>query len=355
MTNISDEAVADMRTRRGTCFCPDEGFPDEASMERRRVSAKSVLTSRSCVSSRMRCEIERIDSCGGESFSSDLSSPSSPFACPSAPSSLTSIRSKTPTVTKIIRHDLRSTRLSPRTMYPTPLPGLPGGGHPRSSDTRFASETAATRLGCVTTMYGLLLLSVSLPAWLELASSSSASSMNWGVCVDFPLPVVPLRTVTGFSRTDLSMSPRSAWTGSLLRASANASRFFASKVSGERRFGPPASRRAAAAACRFRYAALTASRGSTSSSSSSPSLASSPPSSSVPFSSGGKNVTYTTDPSSRPDRSSVSCRSRTVLPRATNALAGTFLSLSFDLDCFSRSFTAVERGTTTTRLVPMRN
>mmetsp|Transcript_36210 Transcript_36210/g.81390 ORF Transcript_36210/g.81390 Transcript_36210/m.81390 type:complete len:327 (+) Transcript_36210:1009-1989(+) len=326
-----------MSTRRGTWRFRPDGEEDEASMERRRVRAKSVLTSRSCVSSRIRWEIVWIVSGGGVSSSSD---PSMSCVCPPAPPSppsFTSMRSSTPIVTKMIRHDLRSARLSPLTMYPTPLPDLPGAGHPLSSATRRASETAATLLGCVTTMYGL-----------RRSASPSASSMNCGVCVDFPLPVVPLSTVTAFSATDRNMSSRSAWTGSLLRVAANASRLPASKVSGVRRPRAPASRR-----CRFRYAALTASRGSTSSpsSSSSPSLGS-PPASPA---SGTENVTCTTDPSSSPDRSSPSSRSRTALPRATKALAGTFLSLSFDLDCLRRSFTVVERDTTTTRLAPIRN
>ena len=92
---------------------------------------------------------------GGTIPPSSLSSP--PLAVTAPDFLLTSIRSKMPIVMYTIRHDRKSTRLSDRTIYPMELPLVPGGGHPRSSATRWASEMAATFRGCVTTMYGRLL------------------------------------------------------------------------------------------------------------------------------------------------------------------------------------------------------
>lgn len=91
---------------------------------------------------------------------------------------------RTPSVTYLIRV-FSLQHLSKRTWYPTSSPTL----FPLSWETLSATEIAATRRGCVTTM--------------GLSFKRPASRMYWGSCVVFPDPVSPRRTkhLTNFWKT----------------------------------------------------------------------------------------------------------------------------------------------------------
>mmetsp|Transcript_6217 Transcript_6217/g.13024 ORF Transcript_6217/g.13024 Transcript_6217/m.13024 type:complete len:242 (+) Transcript_6217:2349-3074(+) len=141
----------------------------------RSTSKKSVLMSRSCTSSITTCET------------------------PPSDGSLTIRRSSTPVVTNSMHPDFRGETPLRRTLYPTELPSF----SPRSSATRSATEEAAMRLGCVTTMF------VETPSPRAIASSR----MYWGHWVDFPLPVPPETTTTWFVFKASSRSSRIALIG----------------------------------------------------------------------------------------------------------------------------------------------
>ena len=71
--------------------------------------------------------------------------------------------------------------------------------HPISSDTRFATDIAATRLGCVQP----IMPNVEYPS----------SCMYWVICVVFPEPVSPTTTTMLFSRMTCMRSSRQPYTG----------------------------------------------------------------------------------------------------------------------------------------------
>mmetsp|Transcript_86914 Transcript_86914/g.281482 ORF Transcript_86914/g.281482 Transcript_86914/m.281482 type:complete len:296 (-) Transcript_86914:249-1136(-) len=81
---------------------------------------------------------------------------------------------------------------------------------------RRARDTAAMRRGSVTTTRGVL--QPHCPA----ASATAASRMNWGTCVDFPLPVSAVSNTTWFSRTRSRICFRACATGRLAAPSCSA-------------------------------------------------------------------------------------------------------------------------------------
>mmetsp|Transcript_16644 Transcript_16644/g.40777 ORF Transcript_16644/g.40777 Transcript_16644/m.40777 type:complete len:310 (-) Transcript_16644:1104-2033(-) len=115
-------------------------------------------------------------------------------------------RSSTPVVTNSTEPpSLRGGEACSRTLNPMEFPM----GSERSLDTRSATLVAAMRRGCVTMMR------VSAPLPFLMASSR----MYCGHCVDLPLPVPPLTTTTGESRSASTRLSRILMMGSLSRTS----------------------------------------------------------------------------------------------------------------------------------------
>jgi hypothetical protein len=118
---------------------------------------------------------------------------------------------------------------------------------PISCATRWATEMAATRLGCVTAMHppcrhahvsprharwwdraracGLQLKGGSRHVKQQITLAMPDCRRNWGSCVDFPLPVSPTSIVVSCVRMSCKSSWRTSAIGRRFEASCNALAF----------------------------------------------------------------------------------------------------------------------------------